>query len=222
MTRPIHEVLKEARLKKGIDLETVSRDTFIPIRFLKDMEEGNWRNFPSFVHKIGFLKKYLMYLKIPQEIIEDYPEFKPPENKIEDEKPVSSVKINIKLPAYILSGLIILVMIWLGVFHYQRSKQSNVKNSGYIGSGEVSKNRSVEILLKVTEDVWVRVFSDDKKVIEKTLKENDIVKISGKKINIRAGNAGGLLIEKEGKINGPFGKRGQVVEINIEGGSFIP
>ncbi len=222
MTRPIHEILKEARLKKGVDLERASRDTFIPLRFLKDMEEGNWQDFPSFVHKIGFLKKYLTYLKVPQEIIGDYSEFKPPEDEMGDKEQIGVIKKETRLPIYILTGLILIFGAVLLMFRWVRSGQPDTKISEQSGSFEITEGKSSGILLKASEDVWVRVISDGRKTLERTLKKDDAVEISGQKINIRAGNAGGLLIEKDGKTSGPLGKTGQVIEINIEGGLFTP
>ena len=222
MDKPIHEVLKETRLKKGIDLEKVSEDTFIPVRFLKDMEEGNWNDFPSFVHRMGFLKKYLEYLNIPREIIDNCPEFKPVEKKIDEEKQsVSTDKI--KLPRYLFKGFIVILILLLAIFFWTSKQKSNVKIGGQQDNiPAASKNFSHDIVLKATEDVWIRVFSDGTKKVEKTLKKNDTIKISGHKINIRVGNAGALFIEKDGETKGPFGKKGQVVEIKIEDGLFLP
>ncbi|MCM8824895.1 MAG: helix-turn-helix domain-containing protein, partial [Candidatus Omnitrophica bacterium] len=84
MSRPINEILKEARDKAGLDLETVSKETFIPIKFLQHLENGQWQASP--VHRTGFLKKYFAYFKIPSDILFEYPEFCTVAESVENRK----------------------------------------------------------------------------------------------------------------------------------------
>jgi hypothetical protein len=221
MNRPIHEILKEARLKKGIELEKISTDIFIPVKFLRYMEEGHWQKFPSFVHKIAFLKKYLIYLNISPDIINNYPEFVLQTNQMSEEKhqTVSRGK-NKKLPLYIITGVIIMGIGGITMYLANQRPQ-DVKNSQYLTSSPDSQNRLCQIMLKATEPVWVRLICDGDNILEKTLNPNEVFQASGQRINIRIGNVAGLLIEKQGKTYGPFGKRGQVIEIKMENGILI-
>ncbi|MCM8821664.1 MAG: DUF4115 domain-containing protein [Candidatus Omnitrophica bacterium] len=214
MTRPIHEILKEVRSKAGIDLETVSKDTFIPIKFLREMENGQWQAFSSTAHRIGFLKKYLAYLKIPSDILLEYPEFYPVAESVENvknEKPAESSLIWI----LIVSSVFLCLLLFLLLFNKDaRLKENFVSvDSGYVLPDPVKENRDIK--LKAIDDVWIRVAVDDKKIVEKILKAGESISISGNEIFIRIGNAGGLLIERNGETTGPFGKLGQVKELRI-------
>ncbi len=219
MTRPIHEILKETRINAGIDLETASRDTFIPMKFLLDMENGNWHIFPSIAHRIGFLKKYLEYLKIPSEILLEYPGFNPSIQKVETSEQKSEGRFSSMI--FWVSGVIVIFLFSLFFIVHSKFFRSD-KNSistevQHAHSSDVDKN-AFNISIKATEDAWVRVMVDGEKFIERILKAGEIVSVSGVEMVIRTGNAGGTLIEKDGKTSGPFGKSGQVKEIKISRG----
>ncbi|MCM8764119.1 MAG: DUF4115 domain-containing protein [Candidatus Omnitrophica bacterium] len=214
MTRPIHEILKEARSKAGIDLETVSKDTFIPIKFLREMENGQWQAFSSTAHRIGFLKKYLAYLKLPSDILFEYPEFCPIAEKVETVKDEQQPELSL-IWILIASGVFLCLLFFLLLFNKDaRLKEKVVSvDSDYVLSDSVKKNNDIK--LKAIYDVWVRVMVDDKKIAERTLKAGESISVSGNEILIRIGNAGGLLVERNGETTGPFGKVGQVKEIRI-------
>lgn len=219
MNKPISEVLKESRLKAGIELEKVSQDTFIPLKFLQDMENGKWQNFPSKAHRIGFLKKYLSYLKIPDEILLEYPEF----NLNNKEKEAEPEKKEFSFVPLILWTAVIVVIIIFVVFFIQifLKKEKNIVNTGSGYVIPVKESQTCTITIKAIENVWLRVIVDGEKRIEKLFKSGESVTINGSTIKIRTGNAGGILIEKDGKTSGPFGKTGQVKEIMITRESIL-
>ena len=59
--------LKEIRLQKGLTLEDIARKSRLPLKYLQDIEEGNFDNLPTGYARI-FFKRYL------KEIGEDTPE----------------------------------------------------------------------------------------------------------------------------------------------------
>ncbi|MCM8789150.1 MAG: DUF4115 domain-containing protein, partial [Candidatus Omnitrophica bacterium] len=102
-----------------------------------------------------------------------------------------------------------------------RPKENAVSaDVGYSLSASVEKIHTVRI--KAIDDTWIRVITDGKKTVERILKAGESISVSGNEILIRTGNAGGLLIEKDGKTSGPFGKSGQVKEFRISSAEKIP
>lgn len=59
----IGAVLKAARLKKGLALEAVARQTRIPKRYLEALEADRFEEFPALVYLRGFLKGYCEFLE---------------------------------------------------------------------------------------------------------------------------------------------------------------
>lgn len=62
--KEIGELLQEARLEKGITLEQISKETKIPERMLRDLEEGNFSGFAGKVYLKGALRNYAEYIGI--------------------------------------------------------------------------------------------------------------------------------------------------------------
>lgn len=59
----IGDVLKAARLKKGLALEAVARQTRISKRYLEALEGDKFEEFPALVYLRGFLKGYCDFLE---------------------------------------------------------------------------------------------------------------------------------------------------------------
>ena len=55
-------ILKNKREEKGLELETISRETSITSTYLKALEEENAVVFPGEPYLVGFLKIYAEYL----------------------------------------------------------------------------------------------------------------------------------------------------------------
>lgn len=62
--RSISDILRSERKRKGFTLEDVSRATKIKIKFLEDIENGNFDLLPSQTYALGFVKNYAAYLGI--------------------------------------------------------------------------------------------------------------------------------------------------------------
>jgi len=60
----IGSVLREARTKRGVSLETVAQQTRISKRYLEAMENDRFGEFPAIVYLRGFLKGYCEYLEV--------------------------------------------------------------------------------------------------------------------------------------------------------------
>ena len=60
-------LLKEARLAKGLDFETISRETTIATRYLEALEEEATDRLPGEAYLVGFLRNYADYLGLDKE-----------------------------------------------------------------------------------------------------------------------------------------------------------
>ncbi|NNN05656.1 MAG: helix-turn-helix domain-containing protein [Elusimicrobia bacterium] len=63
----IGPVLRAARLKRGLSIESVSAQTRIPKRYLVALEEDRFDDFPAAVYLRGFLSGYCDHLDLPFE-----------------------------------------------------------------------------------------------------------------------------------------------------------
>lgn len=60
-------VLRQRRLDKNLTTEQAAQDTRINIKFIRNLEEEKWDDFPARVYLEGFLKRYAGYLGLPDE-----------------------------------------------------------------------------------------------------------------------------------------------------------
>lgn len=56
------DLLREARLSKGLSLEQVEQETNIRLEYIQAMENEDWDFFPEFVYLKSFLRTYYRYL----------------------------------------------------------------------------------------------------------------------------------------------------------------
>lgn len=63
----VKEILRKARIEKGVDLGTASKALRIQTRFLRALEEGDWSQFDSPAHVRGFLRNYADFLGLDVE-----------------------------------------------------------------------------------------------------------------------------------------------------------
>ena len=82
----------------------------------------------------------------------------------------------------------------------------------------------LQVLLKASEDSWISVTADGRRQFEGILQANDSKQIdANEKVNVIAGNSGGLEIALNGKSIGPIGRSGQkrTVELTPEGAHVV-
>jgi hypothetical protein len=70
---PVGQVLKDARMQRGIDLGEVERVTKIRVKFLRAMEEDRWDELSPPVYARSFLSTYAGYLGLDDgPLVEEY------------------------------------------------------------------------------------------------------------------------------------------------------
>lgn len=216
--------LKKIREEKNISLEEIKKKTKLSLNVLKALEENNLTDYaPAYIK--GFLKIYCKFLDIdPADFISEYEK-----NFILQKKEMISKKglpKKIKLPflpkihpktkRIIPSVLIILILTLSFIFGFsifKRLKSSVPKKIVSSIKEDIKQKKELRIALKAKEDCWVRVYVDGKTVFQSILKKGRQESWQAeKKIVLDVGNAGALILEVDGKILSPLGRRGQVIK----------
>jgi len=224
--------IRQAREARGLTIEQVAKITYIPERFLRNLEEGHWDLFPSRTHLRGFLKKYCEFLGIPQELVlEGLPEIHEPEvgGAEKDEKQILEPgRKNFSwliLLAVVIAFCLLAASVMLLVRKHTSIEESTVEPASRTtiptAASPSDATREFSFTLKALEDVWVRIESSAGRT-ELLLRPGDVHQVTGKGISMRIGNAGGLVIVKDGKTYGPFGRKGQVLDIAVDSRLFSP
>lgn len=236
MTKPISLIIKEKREQTGTSIEEISEKTFIPPKFLRMIEEEKWYKFPSKTHLKGFLKTELSFLHIPVEILKEYPEIFSESGEQQTDPPEKKqIQSGLKELYYgartkkISFGIIIFLiiigslMLFISIFQL-KTPPKPIGFKTILSKKTIPVNGGVRtsFSLEATENVWILAEDNGKIILEKTLKKGEKKKLKGKRIFIRIGNAGGLLIIHNGKSFGPFGKSGEVKNIIVDKKFFIP
>ncbi len=68
-TLTLGEKLRHARESMKIALWQVTKNTRIPIEYLKNLEEGNYKSLPADVYVVAYLKKYAEVLNLNSEVV---------------------------------------------------------------------------------------------------------------------------------------------------------
>jgi len=114
------DILKETRTAKKIAIEKVFEETYIPIKFIKMIENSQWSEFPSETHLKGYLRLYSSYLKMDSTLIDKYlKEILQPESKsLKNKTDVFYSKVaEKKIIALLLILVVVFIIIFLLILH---------------------------------------------------------------------------------------------------------
>jgi hypothetical protein len=239
--REIGKVLKETREKKGFNLETIWNATRIQGRIIEALEEGTADNILGRIYVLLFLKKYSAFLDLnTEDLVRNYKSFyDAPEELVltidKGKKKPFAININIKKWAMpVVSALSLLLALYLtfllGVkltsFYRTRRAMSPQKTSKKAAAAvnisnaaqkifPIPKDKTIDLTLKSTGEVWVRVWKDDKVAFEGTLARDKEKKWSaGDNIRLWAGRAEALDFTVNGTRVGRVA-RGNVKRIEL-------
>ena len=67
----VGDCLKQARIKSNLTLESVSKELYISLSYLKAIENNEFSKTPGGVYTIGFIKSYSEYLNLDSKAIVD-------------------------------------------------------------------------------------------------------------------------------------------------------
>ncbi|MCG2675939.1 helix-turn-helix domain-containing protein, partial [bacterium] len=161
--------LQQARRKRKLKLETISKKTKISIRYLKALEAEDWDAFPAPTYAQAFLRSYANFLNLDSdELVQEYKKYmeataEVPATKRLIPKGMRTKKIAI-LPVVIS---IMVLIIWGGWFLFFRSPSPPIV--------KVTEEKKVPLILSATaiEEVWVNIAIDEKEEVQELLRAGD-------------------------------------------------
>ncbi|MEF3255397.1 MAG: DUF4115 domain-containing protein [Deferribacterales bacterium] len=130
------EILRTKREELGLTIQDVSKALRISQRYISALENGRFKELPSYFHCYGFAKNYINYLKLNEKEILDIfkSEYKrsifEPELDIEEQQVYQEVnkdtnRESIKKRSLIYAGLSLLFIVLAIIFIYSFNKYQN-------------------------------------------------------------------------------------------------
>ncbi len=228
MRTELGERLKRLRIGKNISQKELSLRTRISSRYIDALERGDLDVLPGQIFIIGFVRSICTELEqSPEEFLELLEGCFPEENFDELEEAAQAKK---GIMPFALAALLLLVLIGGSTFLLGTSGKEaekgetgetslldrEVDSRGSEGEHEVFREAAVpqdlDLSIYAIERTWLRIQTDDSSSWETTMRVGDEIKLrAAERIMLHIGNAGGILLDLNGKRFGPPGAHGQVV-----------
>lgn len=222
--------LREVRDSREISLDTIARETSIPLRFLEAIEAGDLDNLPEPVTVRWLISRFANYLSIDgEEISRRFPTGEGFSWKLPK---IPRLLPDIQIRPIHLYFLYLLLVIG-SVQAVSRVLEKSALQSNRLPPPslpvEQAKDRSnpvrpvatnapasgqVVVEIKAKEDCWIRVVADGKTEFEGLLgRGTQRVWQADKALTVRAGNAGGVYIAVNNEDAKKLGEPGKVQEV---------
>ena len=206
--------LREARMRRGLDLSDVERDTRIRTRYLTALEEERFDVLPGPAYTKGFLRTYADFLGLDaQQFIDEYnTRFAPPE------EPAGAVPERIRRPRRlgpwsiaVAAALILALIGWqLGRGHKERAAQKSPRTTTHVrthvllpprpAKRTVTKARLVLVATRGRCWITARIGSATGPVVfERTLEEGESTRFVAARLWLRFGAPWNLDARLNGK-----------------------
>ena len=205
---PIGLTLQQARQKRRLKFEMISKKTKVSIKYLKALEAEDWDVFPAPAYARVFLRSYASFLNLDSdELVREYKKYLETTSKVPATKRLIPKGIRPKrLTILPLAISITVLIVWGGWFLFFRSPSSPVV--------KVIEEKKAPLILKATtiEEVWVSIAVDEREEVQELLQVGDSRTWEAEEnFKIKVGNAGGIELELNEEPLEPLGERGQVV-----------
>ncbi len=199
--------LQQARQKRRLKLETISKKTKISIRYLKALEAEDWDAFPAPTYIQAFLRSYANFLNLDSdELVREYKKYLEATAKVPvTERLIPKGMRTKKMTILPLAVSIVVLIVWGGWFLFFRSPSPP--------ETKIPEEKKTPLILSATviEEVWVSIAIDGKEEVQELLLVGDFRTWEAEEsLKIRVGNAGGIELELNGEPLEPLGERGQV------------
>lgn len=234
--------LHQQRTEKSIGLEEVAAKTRIQTRLLRAIEEGRLEQLPEPVYIQGFVRRFAEAIGLDgNDLVSDFPVTMTAQLarptwqyvRVGQLRPFHLYLLYVFLVIGSVNGLSYMV----GRSNVQASKIEDASNpspkfhsnSQQFNSGiniELSPstpgkpasqgNKPVQVGVTLKAQSWIRIVADGKPVFEGTLPEgSQRTWVADQKLVVRAGNAGGVLVEFNNQIAKQMGAPGKVEELTF-------
>ena len=234
----IGETLKQARQKKGLDIEEVCLETKISPRILEALEENRVKELIGFVYAKNFLKKYANFLGLNgEEIVREYAQGREPETdearslNVVMEKP-KPAKMNIVKNILIASLILILIgLIIYGFAHLiKRFSGRSASKPGAVllkpgpasSAFPVPKDEKLKLTITTTDKVWIQIKADGYVISQNILdKDSKETWQANKNFELWIGKPDAVKLELNGKtLNLPKDKKIKGLIVDRQGLRF--
>jgi cytoskeleton protein RodZ len=237
--------LQQERIRCGLTLDDIARETRISTRFLRAMEAGDFESLPGLVFTRNFVKQFALTLKLdPDPLLAELPKQDESTVRLPDPLPPpprSSYVVDPRLHSAISSGIwVLLAMVaitgtWL---HYRSPRNSGVSPApASVETAPVAQPaaapeppkpvepapvapappaHAVEVVITAHQPSWVQVTVDGKTSFTGTLQPDETKEVGAdEQVKLIAGNAGALSVSLNGKTLDTLGPVGQVRVVRL-------
>lgn len=232
------EQLSTARRKLGLTPAEAALRLRIRTMFVEAMEREDWRAVGEPVYVRGFLRNYAKLLGLdPQPVLvrleSEYAFAAQPETTPalarEHTRPAAWYPWMLGALTVIAAILVVNVAIGLvSVVNYERTPQGvsvapaqqdaaasvrsqPVESSNTLQAAAQNSSGGVDLRLQLTQPSWLSITVDGRRVVYETLPAGTVREFHGDhKISLRAGNAGGVVANFDGRDLGRLGHAGEV------------
>ena len=233
--KEIGAYLRQLRQEQSISTEEIATKTFIPLRLLKALEEGESNQLPEPIFIQGFIRRYADAIDLDgNAIAKTFPATLLPikyDTSSQEVLKVQSSSIHLYI-AYILllaastSGLFYLLNKPQATHpHLQRRKVSFVQQQQTVAKrapsiAATAKNSlpssPIQVTLSFKDESWLRVIVDGKTEFEGILTKGiEKTWTAKKQLTIRVGNAGGVMTSLNKQEPKLLGRLSEVKEVTF-------
>jgi cytoskeleton protein RodZ len=171
-------IFKTKRQELGLTIEDVNRQIYVPIAYIKAVEEGDMSKFPAEVYYTGTVRRYGILLGLnTDEIISQYAN-----SKIKAQAVALKIEKDGKEFPYIYLAAGVALLVGIGILFFGGTKKPQPENAKPVVVVAASEATTQQVVLhqQVVEEKihplmlvitgttgsWVRLHADDKKVFE--------------------------------------------------------
>jgi cytoskeleton protein RodZ len=222
--------MRNERENQGFSLDDVEQETKIRKLYINAIEEENFDILPERVYATGFVKRYARFLHLNEdEIVEEFKTLAykdnetPKKENIEFVGPDSRAKgMRFSLKNLAIAAVFLVVVIWLGNtlvgYLTREGKPSDQVKPPVVEETQKQPSqpavvKQAKVSITSVQKCWLQVKVDDVVQFEGIMQPGEQKDFIGKnKVNIHAGNAGGLSVQLNGKNLTSLGANGEVVQ----------
>lgn len=231
----VGEMLRRERLKSGLDLERISRETKIPARLLQAIEQEEFDKLPGRVFAISFVRQYAHTLGLDEDqVVADLREQQepPPLPAMPPPEPPKRKSVQ---PVALAIALGVIVLLFAHALWQRGQDQTDVarRETPTPPTPTASKPApeplpvspavqppiapaAMRLVLTANDTAWVAAKRDGRTIFAGVLKPNDTKALEGDgTYQLVIGNAGAVDLTLNGKPIGPLGRRGQTRDIQV-------
>ncbi|MEA1962579.1 MAG: DUF4115 domain-containing protein [Bacillota bacterium] len=232
------EKLKCERERQGFTLEDIEDETKIRKIYLRALEEERFEGLPPQVYASGFVKRYSKFLKLnPDEMVREFRKLAYGTHEVDEyyssEKAAKknySQRKNLPIKNIIIAGVFLVMAVWLGSYVVGYISERNMANNivtpdqnpiietpdkqddeNNQSPAEMSVDQ-LDLIIQAKEKCWLQIDVDGETKYLDILPAGQELLFSGKSvIEVKAGNAGGIVLTLNQEVLPPIGESWEVV-----------